>query len=206
MKNIKTLIITATIIILMGLACAVNAEAATVKYAKSVSEIIPEGEYILEAAEYPLSQTKKVDGWVATPDADGWMNLKKYNASTAESKHQIWRISNFVWNSYPDGGGYYGDHAPTYTIDNSDPLPYWSNDFMARAITYTSKGFYRMEEIYGAFSTHYEHFNSPAQRFTIKKVRVDSKTGRTVFKFINVKSGKAFASGGYALFYVRIVE
>jgi hypothetical protein len=206
MKNIKTLIITATIIILMGLACAVNTEAATVRYAKSVSEIVPEGEYILEAAEYPLSQTKKVDGWVATPDANGWMNLKKYNASTAESKHQIWRISNFVWNSYPDGGGYYGDHASTYTIDNSDPLPYWSNDFMARAVTYTSKGFYRQEEIYGAFSTHYEHFNSPAQRFTIKKVRVDAKTGRTVFKFINVKSGKAMAAGGYALFYVRVVE
>ena len=206
MKNIKTLIITATIIILMGLACAVNTEAATVKYAKSVSDFKSTGEYILEAAEYPMSQTKKVDGLVATPDADGWMNLKKYNASTAKSNHQIWRISNFVWNSYPDGGGYYGDHAPTYTIDNSDPLPYWSNDFMARAVTYTSKGFYRQEEIYGAFGTHYEHFNSPAQRFTIKKVRVDSKTGRTVFKFINVKSGKAMAAGGYALFYVRIVE
>ena len=206
MKNIKTLIITATIIILMSLACAVNTEAATVKYAKSVSEIVPTGEYILEAAEYPMSQTKKVDGWVATPDADGWMNLKKYSASTAKSKHQIWRISNFVWNSYPDGGGYYGDHAPTYTIDNSDPLPYWSNDFMARAITYTSKGFYRQEEIYGAFSTHYEHFNSPAQRFKIVKVRTDKKTGRAVFKFVNSKSGKALAAGGYAFFYVRIVE
>ena len=55
MKNIKTLIITATIIIL-GLACAVNTEAATVRYAKSVSEIVPEGEYILEAAEYSREQ------------------------------------------------------------------------------------------------------------------------------------------------------
>jgi len=64
MKNIKTLIITATIIILMGLACAVNTEAATVKYAKSVSDIVSTGEYILEAAEYPMSQTKKVDGFV----------------------------------------------------------------------------------------------------------------------------------------------
>ena len=206
MKNIKSLIIGAFIIIILGLACAVNTEAATVKYAKSVSDIKSTGEYILEAVEFPKSSATKIPDYVATPDANGWMGLKKYVASTAESKHQIWRISNFVWNSYPDGGGYYGDHAPTYTIDNSDPLPYWSNDFMARAVTYTSKGFYRMEEIYGAFSTHYEHFNSPAQRFTIKKVRVDSKTGRTVFKFINVKSGKALAAGGYALFYVRIVE
>ena len=205
MKKFMTITITA-IVIIMGLACAVNTEAATVKYAKNVSDIKSTGEYILEAAEYPMSQTKKVDGWVATPDANGWMNLKKYNASTAKSKHQIWRISNFVWNSYPDGGGYYGDHAPTYTIDNSDPLPYWSNDFMARAITYTSKGFYRQKEIYGAFATHYEHFNSPAQRFKIVKVRTDKKTGRAVFKFVNSKSGKALAAGGYAFFYVRIVE
>lgn len=200
MKNIKSLIIGALIII-FGLACAVNTEAATVKYAKSVSEIIPEGEYILEAAEYPMSQTTKIDGWVATPDANGWMGLKKYVASTAESKHQIWHISNWAYD-YDIGEV----TAPSYTITNRDPLPTWSNSFMGRAVTYTSKGFYRQDEIFGAFSTHYEHFNSPAQRFTIKKVRVDSKTGRTVFKFINVKSGKAMAAGGYAFFYVRIVE
>ena len=206
MRKVFIMTATALIIIILGLACAVSTEAATVKYAKNVSDFGSAHRYVLEAAEYPKSSTKKIDGWVATPDANGWMGLKKYNASTAESKHQIWRISNFVWNSYPDGGGYYGDHASTYTIDNSDPLPYWSNDFMARAATYTSKGFYRQKEIYGAFSTHYEHFNSPAQRFTIKKVRVDAKTGRTVFKFINVKSGKAMCAGVYGLFYVRIVE
>lgn len=201
---VKTIIAMAAIIIL-GLALAQNTEAAP-KYAKNVSDFNYDHTYVLEAADFPKSSTTKIGGRVATPNASGWMDLIKYDPNTAESKHQIWRISNFVWNSYPDGGGYYGDHASTYTIDNSDPLPYWSNDFMARAITYTSKGFYRQEEIYGAFSTHYEHFNSPAQRFTIKKVRVDAKTGRTIFKFINVKSGKAMAAGGYALFYVRIVE
>ena len=196
-----TITITAIVIILMGLACAVNTEAATVRYAKSVSEIVPEGEYILEAAEYPLSQTKKIDGYVTTPDADGWMNLKKYSASTAESKHQIWRISNWVYD-YDMGEM----TLPTYTITNRDPLPTWSNSFMGRAVTYTSKGFYRQEEIYGAFGTHYEHWNSPAQRYKIVKVRTDAKTGRVIFKFVNVKSGKAMAAGGYALFYVRIVE
>jgi hypothetical protein len=201
MKNIKSLIIGALIIIILGMACAVNTEAATGKYVKSISEIVPEGEYILEAVEFPKSSTTKIPGYVATPDSTGWMGLKKYAASTAESKHQIWHISNRVYD-YQMGEL----TLPTYTITNSDPLPYWSNAFMGRAVTYTSKGFYRQEEIYGAFSTHYEHFNSPAQRFTIKKVRVDSKTGRTIFKFVNVKSGKAMAAGGYALFYVRIVE
>jgi hypothetical protein len=52
----------------------------------------------------------------------------------------------------------------------------------------------------------YERWNSPAQRWKIVKVRTDAKTGRVVFKFINVKSGKAMAAGGYAFFYVRIVE
>ena len=201
MKKFMTITITAIVIIIMGLACAVNTEAATVKYAKNVSDIKSTGEYILEAAEYPLSQTKKIDGYVATPDADGWMNLKKYSASTAESKHQIWRISNWVYD-YDMGEM----TLPTYTITNRDPLPTWSNSFMGRAVTYTSKGFYRQEEIYGAFSTHYEHFNSPAQRFKIVKVRTDKKTGRAVFKFVNSKSGKALAAGGYAFFYVRIVE
>ena len=201
MKKFMTITITAIVIIIMGLACAVNTEAATVKYAKNVSDIKSTGEYILEAAEYPMSQTKKVDGWVATPDANGWMNLKKYNASTAKSKHQIWRISNWVYD-YDMGEM----TLPTYTITNRDPLPTWSNSFMGRAVTYTSKGFYRQEEIYGAFSTHYEHFNSPAQRFKIVKVRTDKKTGRAVFKFVNSKSGKALAAGGYAFFYVRIVE
>ena len=206
MKKFMTITITAIVIIIMGLACAVNTEAATVKYAKSVSEIVPTGEYILEAAEYPMSQTKKVDGWVATPDADGWMNLKKYSASTAESKHQIWYIDNHEYRLNESEGYFYPETAPTYTITNTDPLPYWSNDFMGRAITYTSKGFYRQSEIYGTFEPCYEHFSSPAQRFKIVKVRTDAKTGRVIFKFINVKSGKAMAAGGYALFYVRIVE
>ena len=61
MKKITAIIIGALAIIILGLACAVNTEAATVKYAKSVSDIKSTGEYILEAAEYPLSQTKKVD-------------------------------------------------------------------------------------------------------------------------------------------------
>ena len=206
MKNIRAFIIGAFIIILMGLACAVNTEAATVKYAKNISDFKPSGEYILEAAEYPLSQTKKIDGYVATPDADGWMNLKKYNASTAESKHQIWYIDNHEYRLNESEGYFYPETAPTYTITNTDPLPYWSNDFMGRAITYTSKGFYRQSEIYGAFNPCYEHFSSPAQRFKIVKVRTDAKTGRTVFKFVNLKSNKAMAAGGYALFYVRIVE
>ena len=89
MKNIKSLIIGAFIIIILGLACAVNTEAATVKYAKNVSDIDHYHSYILEAAEYPKSSTKKVDGWVATPDATGWMGLKKYNASTAKANHQL---------------------------------------------------------------------------------------------------------------------
>jgi len=201
MKKFMTLIITATIIILMGLACAVNTEAATVKYAKSVSDFNYNHRYVLEAAEYPKSSTKKIDGYVATPNASGWMDLKKYTASTAESKHQIWNITNWAYD-YDIGEV----TAPSYTITNSDPLPYWSNAFMGRAITYTSKGFYRQEEIYGAFGTHYEHWNSPVQRYKIVKVRTDAKTGRAVFKFVNVKSGKAMCAGGYALFYVRIVE
>ena len=201
MKKFMTLIITATIIILMGLACAVNTEAATNKYVKSISEIVPEGEYILEAVEFPKSSTTKIPGYVATPDANGWMGLKKYVASTAESKHQIWHISNRV---YDYQLGYVT--TSTYAITNEDPLPYWSNAFMGRAVTYTSKGFYRQEEIFGEGSTMYEHWNSPAQRYKIVKVRTDAKTGRVIFKFVNQKSGKAMAAGGYALFYVRIVE
>ena len=76
---------------------------------------------------------------------------------------------------------------------------------MGRAVTYTSKGFYRQEEIYGEFGTMYEHWNSPAQRYKIVKVRTDAKTGRVIFKFVNVKSGKAFASGGYGLFILKRV-
>jgi hypothetical protein len=201
MKNIKSLIIGALIIIILGLACAVNTEAATVKYAKNVSDFNYSHRYILEAVEYPMSQTKKVDGWVATPDSTGWMGLKKYTASTAESKHQIWNITNWAYD-YDMGEM----TLPTYTITNEDPLPYWSNAFMGRAVTYTSKGFYRKEEIYGEFGTMYEHWNSPAQRFKIVKVRTDAKTKRAVFKFVNLKSGKAMAAGGYAFFYVRIVE
>jgi hypothetical protein len=201
MKNIKSLIIGALIIIIMGLACAVNTEAATVKYAKNVSDIDHYHSYVLEAAEYPKSSTKKIDGWVATPDSTGWMGLKKYTASTAESKHQIWNITNWAYD-YDIGEV----TAPSYTITNRDPLPTWSNSFMGRAVTYTSKGFYRQEEIYGDFGTMYEHWNSPAQRWKIVKVRTDAKTKRAVFKFVNLKSGKAMAAGGYALFYVRIVE
>jgi len=205
MKNIKSLIIGALIIILMGLACAVNTEAATVKYAKSVSDFNYTHRFVLEAAEYPKSSTTKKDGYVAAPNASGWMTLIKYSASTAESKHAVWSIDNHEQRLYPMMG-YYNEVAPTYTIVNSDPLPYWSNDFMGRAITYTSKGFYRQEEIYGEFEPCYEHFSSPAQRFKIVKVRTDAKTKRAVFKFMNSKSGKAMAAGGYALFYVRIVE
>ena len=200
MKKFMTLIITATIIILMGLACAVNTEAATGKYVKSISEIVPEGEYILEAVEYPKSQTKKIPGYVATPDSTGWMGLKKYVASTAESKHQIWHISNRVYD-YQMGEL----TLSTYTITNTDPLPYWSNAFMGRAVTYTSKGFYRQEEIYGEFGTMYEHWNSPAQRFKIVKTGTDKRTGGIILKFPNVKSGKAFASGGYGLFILKRV-
>ena len=201
MRKVFIMTATALAIIILGLACAVNTEAAMVKYAKNVSDIKSTGEYILEAAEYPKSSTKKIDGWVATPDATGWMNLKKYSASTAKSKHQIWNITNWAYD-YDIGEV----TAPSYTITNRDPLPTWSNSFMGRAVTYTSKGFYRQEEIYGEFGTMYEHWNSPAQRYKIVKVRTDKKTGRAVFKFVNQKSGKAMAAGGYALFYVRIVE
>ena len=198
MKKFMTITITAIIIIIMGLACAVNTEAATIKYVKDVSEIVPEGEYILEAVEYPMSSTKKIPGYVATPNASGWMDLKKYNASTAESKHQIWSISNRVYDY--DSLSYIT--LTDYTITNSDPLPYWSNDFMGRAVTYTSKGFYRQSEIYGEFGTMYEHWNSPAQRFKITPVGVDKRTGGTIYKFPNSKSKKAFASGGYGLFII----
>jgi len=204
MKKITAIIIGTFIIILMGLACAVNTEAATVKYAKSVSDFNYNHRYILEAAEFPKSSTTKIDGRVAAPNADGWMTLIKYSASTAESKHAVWYIDNHEQQLID--GIFYPVAAPTYTIFNDDPLPYWSNDFMGRAITYTSKGFYRQQMIYGHFEPYYEYFPSPAQRYTIKKVRTDAKTGRTVFKFINQKSGKAMAAGGYALFYVRIVE
>ena len=199
MRRIFIMMATAIIIIIMGLACAVNTEAATGGYVKSISEIVPEGEYILESVEFPKSQTTKIPGYVATPDANGWMGLKKYNASTAQEKHQIWAISNHVYD-YNLGSLI----APDYDISNADPLPTWSNDFMWKAVTYTSKGFYRQDEIFGEFGTMYEHFNSPAQRWKIVKVRTDAKTGRTVFKFINQKSGKALAAGGYAFFYVRI--
>ena len=204
MKKITAIIIGTFIIILMGLACAVNTEAATVKYAKSVSDFNYNHRYILEAAEFPKSSTTKIDGRVAAPNADGWMTLIKYSASTAESKHAVWYIDNHEQQLID--GIFYPVAAPTYTIFNDDPLPYWSNDFMGRAITYTSKGFYRQQMIYGHFEPYYEYFPSPAQRYTIKKVRTDAKTGRTVFKFINQKSGKAMAAGGYALFYARIVE
>ena len=204
MKKFMTITITATIIILMGLACAVNTEAATVKYAKSVSDFNYNHRYVLEAVEYPKSQTTKIPGYVATPDANGWMGLKKYSASTAESKHQIWYIDNHE--QQLTDGIFYPVTAPTYTITNTDPLSPSSNAFMGRAITYTSKGFYRQSEIYGTFDPCYEHFSSPAQRYKIVKVRTDAKTGRVIFKFINQKSGKALAAGGYAFFYVRIVE
>ena len=200
MRRIFIMLATAIIIIIMGLACAMNTEAATNKYVKSISEIVPEGEYILEAVEYPKSQTKKIPGYVATPDANGWMGLKKYVASTAKAKHQIWHISNRVYD-YQMGEM----TLPTYTITNSDPLPYWSNDFMGRAVTYTGKGFYRMEEIYGEGGTMYEHWNSPAQRYKITKVGTDKRTGGVILKFPNAKSGKAFASGGYGLFVLRRV-
>ncbi len=201
MKKITAIIIGALIIIILGLACAVNTEAATGKYVKNISEIVPEGEYILEAVEFPKSSATKIPGYVATPDANRWMGLKKYAASTAESKHQIWHISNRVYD-YQMGEL----TLPTYTITNSDPLPYWSNAFMGRAVTYTSKGFYRQEEIYGEFGTMYEHWNSPAQRFKIVKTGTDKKTGAAILKFPNAKSGKAFASGGYALFIVKRVR
>ena len=200
MKKITAIIIGALAIIILGLACAVNTEAATGKYVKNISEIVPEGEYVLEAVEYPKSQTKKIPGYVATPDSTGWMGLKKYVASTAESKHQIWHISNRAYD-YQMGEL----TLPTYTITNSDPLPYWSNAFVGRAVTYTSKGFYRQEEIYGEFGTMYEHWNSPAQRYKIVKTGTDKRTGGIILKFPNVKSGKAFASGGYGLFIVKRV-
>ena len=200
MRNIKLLIIGVVVIIIFGLACAVNTEAATGGYVKSISEIIPEGEYILEAVEYPKSQTKKIPGYVATPDANGWMGLKKYVASTAEAKHQIWHISNWAYD-YDIGEV----TLPTYTITNEDPLPYWSNAFMGRAVTYTSKGFYRQKEIYGNFGTSYEHWNSPAQRYRIVKTGTDKRTGAIILKFPNVKSKKAFASGGYGLFILKRV-
>ena len=200
MKKFMTITITAIVIIIMGLACAQNTEAATGKYVKSISEIVPEGEYILEAVEFPKSSTTKIPGYVATPDANGWMGLKKYVASTAESKHQIWHISNWV---YDYQLGYVT--TSTYTITNEDPLPYWSNAFMGRAVTYTSKGFYRQEEIFGEGGTMYEHWNSPAQRFKIVKTGTDKRTGGIILKFPNVKSGKAFASGGYGLFVLRRV-
>lgn len=205
MKKITSLIIGALIIIILGLACAVNTEAATVKYAKNVSDFNYNHRYVLEAAEYPKSSSTKIDGRVAAPNTSGWMTLIKYSASTAESKHAVWYIDNHEQRLYPMAG-YYSEVAPDYTITNSDPLPYWSNDFMGRAITYTSKGFYRQEEIFGTFDPCYEHFSSPAQRFKIVKVRTDSKTKRAVFKFVNSKSGKAMCAGGYAMFYVRIVE
>ena len=204
MKKFMTITITATIIILMGLACAVNTEAATNKYTKSISDFNYNHRYVLEAVEYPKSQTTKIPGYVATPDANGWMGLKKYSASTAESKHQIWYIDNHE--QQLTDGIFYPVTAPTYTITNTDPLSPSSNAFMGRAITYTSKGFYRQSEIYGTFDPCYEHFSSPAQRYKIVKVRTDAKTGRVIFKFINQKSGKALAAGGYAFFYVRIVE
>ena len=200
MKKFTAIIIGALIIIILGLACAVNTEAATGKYVKSIPEIVPEGEYILEAVEFPKSSATKIPGYVATPDSTGWMGLKKYVASTAESKHQIWHISN---RAYDYQLGYVT--TSTYTIINSDPLPYWSNAFMGRAVTYTSKGFYRQEEIYGEFGTMYEHWNSPAQRYKITKVGMDKRTGGVILKFPNAKSGKAFASGGYGLFIVKRV-
>lgn len=195
---VKTIIAMAAIIIL-GLALAQNTEAAP-KYAKNVSDFNYNHTYVLEAADFPKSSTTKIGGRVAAPNASGWMDLIKYDPNTAESKHQIWRISNWVYDY--DLGEL---TLPTYTITNSDPLPHWSNSFMGRAITYTSKGFYRQEEIYGEFGTMYEHWNSPAQRYTIKKVRTDAKTGRAVFRFINAKSKIAMAAGGYADFYVMIL-
>lgn len=199
MKTFVKTIIAMVAIIIFGLTLAQNTEAAP-KYAKNVSDFNSNHTYVLEAADFPKSSTTKIGGRVATPNASGWMDLTKYDPNTAESKHQIWHISNWVYD-YNMGEL----TLPTYTITNSDPLPYWSNDFMGRAVTYTNKGFYRQKEIYGEFGTMYEHWNSPAQRFTIKKVRTDAKTGRAVFRFINAKSKVAMAAGGYADFYVMIL-
>ena len=199
MKTFVKTIIAMVAIIIFGLAFAQNTEAAP-RYAKNVSDFNSSHTYVLEAADFPKSSTTKIGGRVATPNASGWMDLIKYDPKTAESKHQIWHISNWVYDY--DMGEL---TLPTYTITNSDPLPYWSNDFMGRAITYTNKGFYRQKEIYGEFGTMYEHWNSPAQRYTIKKVRTDAKTGRAVFRFINAKSKVAMAAGGYADFYVMIL-
>jgi len=199
MKTFVKTIIAMVAIIIFGLAFAQNTEAAP-RYAKNVSDFNSSHTYVLEAADFPKSSTTKIGGRVATPNASGWMDLIKYDPKTAESKHQIWHISNWVYDY--DMGEL---TLPTYTITNSDPLPYWSNDFMGRAITYTNKGFYRQKEIYGEFGTMYEHWNSPAQRYTIKKVRTDAKTGRAVFRFINSKSKIAMAAGGYADFYVMIL-
>ena len=70
----------------------------------------------------------------------------------------------------------------------------------------TTVGTLGEEEIYGEFGTMYEHWNSPAQRFKIVKVGTDKRTGGTIFKFPNVKSKKAFASGGYGLFIIKRVR
>ena len=202
MKTFVKTVIAMTAIIILGLALVQNTEAAP-KYAKNVSDFNYNHAYVLEAADFPKSSTTKIGGRVAAPNASGWMDLIKYDPNTAESKHAVWYIDNHEQQLID--GIFYPVTAPTYSIFNTDPLPYWSNSFMGRAITYTSKGFYRQEMIYGHFDPYYEYFPSPAQRYTIKKVRTDAKTGRAVFRFINAKSKIAMAAGGYADFYVMIL-
>lgn len=207
MKNIFATIATAIVIIILGLALAVNTQAAP-RYVKNVSDITMDHRYVLEAADFPKSSATKIGGRVAAPDANGWMTLIKYDANTAEKKHAVWWLDNREQQLID--GIFYDVTAPTYSIGNTDPLPVWSNENMGRVITYTSSGFYRQSEIYGTFDPCYEHFSSPCQRFTIKKVRTDTKTGRAVFRFYTAPGARktpiAMAAGGYADFYVMIVD
>lgn len=205
MKKTLTTIFTTIVIILMGLACAVNTDAAP-RYVRNVSDITMDHRYVLEAADFPKSSTTKIGGRVAAPDANGWMTLIKYDAKTAEKKHAVWWIDNREQQLID--GIFYSVVAPTYSIGNTDPLPYWSNENMGRVITYTSNGFYRQSEIYGSFDPCYEHFSSPCQRWTIKKVRTDAN-GRAVFRFYTAPGARskpiAMAAGGYSDFYIMIV-
>lgn len=201
MKKIVITFISISTIVLILLGLTNDTEAAQ-KYVKNISDIKSTGEYVLEAADFPKSSATKIGGRVAAPNATGWMDLIKYDPKTADKKFAVWHIDNHEQQLID--GIFYPVTAPTYTITNSDPLPYWSNAFMGRAITYTSKGFYRREMIYGSFNPYYEYFPSPAQRYTIKKVRTDAN-GRAVFRFINAKSKIAMAAGGYGEFYIMIV-
>ena len=199
-KIMRRVFIVITLVIVAMMACTTRTEAATVKYAKSVADIQKGQYFVLEAADYPNA------GYVAAPDANGWMHLVKYKASTIEKLHGVWMITNKEqgWMTDIFGGEYLAPvTAPTYTITNHAAYDPSSTEPTTRYITYTPSGYYWLPERF-VDNPLYEHGSDFNQRWNIKKV--GTKDGKAVFRFYNAASGTSFAAGGWGRFLVRIVQ